>query len=289
MDTRTIQTFIQVAELLSFTKAAKELDFAQSTVTMQIKQLEAELGVPLFDRIGKHISLTAAGRKFLSQAYEIMHILQRAGTLGTESGGVLRVGILESLLFSKLTDRLPSFHAAYPQVELQIKMGRTADLLEQVKQNQLDMVYLSADLNTDPDLICLYKQEEPLVFVCGAQHPLVRGSTVSPAALFEQEFFVTERSGVCFGRLRQLAAEQGMLLKDPIEVDSTVVIARLLTTGTGMAFLPEYAVAAELQSGSLIKPTVEIPPQTYYRQILCHRDRWISPVLQAFIDLLSQP
>ncbi len=284
METRTLHTFIRVAELQSFTKAAKTLDFAQSTVTMQIKQLEAELGVPLFDRIGKRISLTAAGRKFLSHAYEITHILQTAGALGTETGGVLRIGVLESLLFSKLTALLPAFHEAYPQVELQLKMGRAADLTEQLKQNQLDMVYLSADMNTDPDLTCLYQAEESIVFLCGAAHPLAKRKAVTFAELFRHEFFVTERSGVCFGTLQKLAAEQNMLLQDPVEVDSTVVIRQLLKTSMGVAFLPAYAVQTDLDEGTLVNITPENGQQVYYSQILCHRDRWISPVMQALTN-----
>lgn len=287
METRTLHTFIRVAELQSFTKAAKELDFAQSTVTMQIRQLEAELGVPLFDRIGKRISLTAAGRKFLSHAYEITHIVQKAGALGTQTDGVLRIGVLESLLFGKLTALLPRFRAAYPQVDLQIKMGRAAELLEQIKQNELDMVYLSADLNTDPDLVCLYKQQEELVFLCGADHPLAAHRSVSLSELFENDFIVTERSGVCFGRLRRLAAEQNKLLRDPLEIDSTAVIATLLKAGKDLAFLPAYAVAQPLSDGSLVRLSVDTPPETYYRQVLCHKDRWISPILQAFLELIS--
>lgn len=287
MDTRNIRAFLAVAELQSITKAAARLGYAQSTVTTQIKQLENELGVPLFDRIGKRISLTAAGQKFLSHAYEITHILQQAGALGADHGGTLRVGVLESLLFSKLVHLLPAFKAQHPQVDLQIKMGQTSELLQLVKQNQVDLVYLSADPNADPDLVCLYQHPEDLIFVCGNAHPLATAPTVSVSALFEHEFIVTERSGICFNRLRTLAAAQGVLLKDAVEIDSTAVIASLLQKGMGVALLPAYSVAELLADGALHRLTVNAPPERYYSQLLCHKDRWISPAMRALLTLIE--
>ncbi len=287
MDMHTIETFIQVAELQSFTKAAAALGYAQSTVTMQVRALEQELGYPLFDRIGKRISLTAPGQKFLVHAYEITHILEQAGALNKEAGGTLRVGVLESLLFGKLTARLPAFKAQHPQTKLQIKMGQAAELLQLAKQNQLDLVYLSADLNTDPDLICLYQQPENMIFVCGAAHPLATADTVSASELFAEEFIVTERSGICFGRLRKLAAANGVLLRDSVEVDSTAVIATLLQTGMGVAFLPAYAITDQLADGRLIRLNVQTEPEAYFSQILCHKDRWLSPVMQDFVALCA--
>ena len=112
MDIRNIQTFIRVAELKSFTKAADELNYVQSTVTMQIQQLEKELGYPLFDRIGKKVSLTSLGMEFLTYAYEILHAVEKAETLGRNSDnahGILRLGVSESILFGVLADFLPAF------------------------------------------------------------------------------------------------------------------------------------------------------------------------------------
>ena len=151
LDIRNIRAFVRVAELKSFSKAAAELDYVQSTVTMQVRQLEQELGYPLFDRIGKRVSLTAMGAEFLTCAYEILHAVGKAENLGKEmgsAGGVLRIGVLESLLFGTMQDLLPQFRSAHPQVELQLKMGQTAELLQKLKENELDMVYLSAGLSS---------------------------------------------------------------------------------------------------------------------------------------------
>lgn len=286
MDIRNIRAFVRVAELKSFSKAAAELDYVQSTVTMQVRQLEQELGYPLFDRIGKRVSLTALGADFLTCAYEILHAVGKAENLGREvgaAGGVLRIGVLESLLFGTMQDLLPDFRGSHPQVQLQLKMGQTSELLQKLKENELDMVYLSAGLNTDPDLRCCYRRQENLVFLAGADHPLAGKRGIPVSELMEYDFVVTERSGICYGRLRELAARYNAMLHDPVEVDSTAVIARLVRAGMGLTFLPEYAVAGQLKTGELAKLDVDLEPQVYYSQILCHKNRWISPFMEALI------
>jgi len=290
MDLRNIRTFIQVAEQKNFTKVANEMNYVQSTVTMQIQQLERELGYPLFDRIGKTVSLTAMGEAFLPQAYEILQILHKASDQNrdlSEVSGTLWVGAQESLLFSTVVDALPGYQAQFPNLELQIKMGQAAELLEQLKQNRLDMIYISAGMNTDPDLSCPYQREERLVFLAGGKHPLARRKKIPVSELLEHDFVVTERSGICYGKLRELAAQNNAKLRASIEVDSTIAIAKLLKMGKELAFLPEYSAKNELVQGQLVALNVDIGDQIYYSQILCHKKRWVSPFMAAFIDSIK--
>ena len=287
MDIRNIQTFIRVAELGSFTQVARELNYVQSTVTMQIQQLERELGYPLFDRIGKKVSLTALGTEFLAYAYEMTHLIQKAQSLGDTSAnlhGTLRVGVLESLLFGPLTELLPRFREQYPNLDLRLTMGQTSELLRQLKENKLDMVYLSAELNTDADLYCCYRRQEERIFIASPSHPPASKSRVSATELFGYDFIVTERGGVCYSRLRELAAQQGVLLRDTVEVDSTAVITELVAQGMGLAFLPAYAVEKAIADGRVARVAVDLPPQTYYSQILCHKSRWMSPFMTGLVE-----
>ena len=291
MELRNIQTFIKAADLGSFTNAAAEMNYAQSTVTMQIQQLEKELGFPLFDRIGTKVSLTAPGHKFLSYAKEIVHIMQEAGTLGKDPGcisGSLRIGVLESLLFGTLMELLPGYKAEYPLVDIQIKMGQAADLLVMLKQNQLDMVYLSANLRSDPDLHCCYKRKENLVFLASPDHCAARQKKIPLQEVLKYNFLVTEHSGVCYGRMQELAARCNMSLTHSLTVDSTIVIAALVQKGMGLAFLPEYSVAKQLKEGSLVKLDVDLEPQIYYSQIFCHKDRWIAPFMEGLIGKIKE-
>ncbi len=287
MDLRNIQTFIRAAELGSFTKVANELGYVQSTVTMQMQQLERELGFLLFDRIGKKVSLTVLGSEFLDYAYKIERAMMEASVLGKETTdikGTLRVGVLESLLFGNMLQLLPRFKDKYMYLDLQLKMGQASELLQQLKQNQLDMVYLSAGLNTDPDLRCCYRRREKLVFVCSPEHPIANRKNIAIQELLQFDFVVTERTGICYRRLQDLAQQHNAMLHVSVEVDSTVAIAAWVQMNMALAFLPEYSVQKQLESGDLIRVDVDLEPQIYYSQILYHKSRWESPFMAGLIE-----
>ncbi|MBQ8202660.1 MAG: LysR family transcriptional regulator [Clostridia bacterium] len=290
MDIRNIKTFVRVAELKSFTKAANELSFVQSTVTMQIKQLEKELGYPLFDRIGKRVSLTYLGERFLSYSYELLDVLGRASELDMDNediGGVLRIGVSESLLFGVIADILPDFKKRYKNLDIRIKTGHTPELIEELKQNGLDMVYVSTNFNTDPDLKCCYVRREKLVFLCSKEHKMAKRKKVPVKEIMEEEFLVTEREGICYGRLRELAAHNDTTFSPRIELDSVYVISNLVEKGAGIAFLPEHSVSDMLKEGTLKIIDVDTTTQVYYSQIFMHKGRWIAPFMSGFIEAIE--
>ena len=291
MDIRNVKTFVRVAELKSFTKAAEKLNYVQSTVTAQIKQLEKELGYSLFDRIGKKISLTVMGERFLKIAYELLLVSEKAENLNADSNdikGVLRVGVSESLLISVFKDLIPEFKAKFRNIDLRIRSGHTVDLLDQLRQNNLDLLYVSKIKNTDPDLKCHYARKENSVFVSGTDYEKVSGKTISMDNIFKHNFIITEREGMYYSVLSKLAAEQNASVNDWIEVDNVLVIIELVKRGMGVAFLPEYLVADEIEKGNLKKINVNQSVETYYSQVLCHKDRWVTPFMLELINMLKK-
>ncbi len=291
MDIKNIETFLRVAKLENFTKAAEELNYAQSTVTAQIQQLERELGFPLFDRIGKHIALTQLGERFLAQADDILHIWFQANTLGQkeeEMNGRLYIGVLESLLFGTMPDVLERFRSRYRNVEVQIKMGQAAEVLSLLRKNQLDLVYISGNLNAEADLLRRYARPEALVFFAPPDHPLAGRSKVPLAEFLSYDIIATERSGFCYPRLSELAASRQLVLRYCFMVDSTSAVAELVSRGMGLSFLPEYSIAKHLSEGRLVKLDIDVPPQSYFSQILYHRDKWIAPFVDGFVDIVRE-
>lgn len=291
MDIRNIKTFLLAAEFKSFTKAAEELSYVQSTVTTQIKQLEEELGFPLFDRIGKKISLTAFGEEFLPAAYEIMKAVEKAESISAAADGArgkLKVGVTESLMLGIIPELLPKFKKKFKNIELSFKSAHTAELLDELRHNTLDMLYVSKNLDSDPDLKCCFKNEEEIVIICAPEHPAARGERITAKELFGYDFLVTEREGFCYGKLKSMAEKCGEVLKTAVEVDSVFVIAELIKKGMGIGFLPEYYVRKDLESGALVKPKTELEPQKYMSQLLVHKNRWISPFMRGFIELLEE-
>lgn len=291
MDIKNIETFLSVARLQSFTHAAEELSYAQSTVTAQIQQLERELGFPLFDRVGKHIALTQLGERFLSHADDILHIWFQANTLGraeNEISGTLYVGVLESLLIGPMTDILTRFRSRYKNVEVQVKMGQASEVLHLLRQNQLDLVYISGSLSAESNLLRRYARREPLVFFSSPTHPLVGHKHIPLADFLSYDIVATERSGFCYPRLSNLAAQQKLTLRHTIMVDSTSAAAELVRHDMGVGFLPEYSIANRLRDGQLVTLDIDVPPQSYYSQILYHNDKWIAPFVDGFVDIVRE-
>lgn len=290
MDIRSIETFIKVAELGSITKAADELSYVQSTVTTQIKQLEKELGYPLFDRIGKKISLTALGEQMLHYAYEMVNVAQKAKTVplnDTDVKGLLRVGVSESLLIGVFLNILPQFKARYKNVDLKINSGHTTDLLDALKQNKLDIVFIAKPKSSDENLTCHYIRKENLIFIAGKNHPLAGKKQISITELFENNFVTTEHEGICYNLLTHLAEKHNLSVNDWVEVDNIFVIAELVKKGVGLAFLPQYAVLRQIEKGDVVALDIDCEPQIYYSQLLCHKSRWVPPYVKGLIDMVN--
>ncbi len=289
MDIKNVETFVKVAELQSFTKAAEEMSYVQSTVTMQIKQLEKELGFPLFDRIGKKISLTDSGREFLEIAYELLRSVEKAESIAKknkELHGTLRIGVSESLLFSVIADILPEFKEKYGNIEVRIITGHSVELVEQLKTNQLDMLYVAQPPSSYCDLVCLYSRPERIIFVCSPTHTAAQRK-LTAAELMDQSFIVTEQSGICYGILHELALRFGKELDVSVEVDSVHIIAELAQKGMGIAFVPDYSVKDYLKEGTLAEISVDIEEQGYLSHILCHKNRWRSPAITGFAEMIN--
>ena len=289
MDLRTLRTFLKAADLESFTKAAEELNYVQSTVTSQIQQLERELGFPLFDRIGKRVFLTPLGREFRPYAENVLAILQQAYALGKsprEMQGTLRFGVLESLLFARMVNLLPHYQQLFPNIDVQIVMGTASELYQQLDYNQIDMAYLSHDLNRDPDLVCTYQRKERIVFTASQHHPLAGETYVSLEKFLSYPLIVTERTGVLYGRLSALAASNRLIPTNTLIVNNTKAIAEILSRSEGLSFLPQYSITEELRQGTLVELSVDVPPQIYYSQVLYHRKKWVAPFMSDLVDLI---
>ncbi|MDR1509465.1 MAG: LysR family transcriptional regulator [Synergistaceae bacterium] len=296
MDMRNIRTFLRVVDLESFTKAAEELNYAQSTVTTQILQMERELGFSLFDRLGKKIYLSSLGREFLTYANDISHIMLQVGILGkseNEMTGTLRVGVLESLLFHTMLDVIQEYNERYPNIYVEIKMGQVSELMELLKQNQLDMIYISGNLIEDSRLHCCYlhccyKREERIIFVTSPWHALAVKKLAPLADVLSYPLIVTERSGTCYSKLSELATAHDLELRHFLMIDNTKAIAELLRKGVGVSFLPEYSVRRHIENGELAGVDADIEPQIYHSQILYHKSKWIAPYTEGLIAIIRK-
>ena len=179
MELRTVNTFLHIAELHSFSRTARQLGYSQSAVSSQIAQLEAELGTPLFDRVGKTVRLTDAGQTFLRYARTLLETAQQAQAAlqpAQQVRGSLRIALADSVCSTFLPGLLQRYHARCPQVELVLHTASTDEMLQLLSTNQVDLVYTLDQPLLQPALVLAADVPEPVCFIAPPQHPLAQES-----------------------------------------------------------------------------------------------------------------
>ena len=291
MELRNINTFLHIAELHSFSSAARELGYSQSAVSAQIAQLEAELGTPLFDRVGKTVRLTDAGQTFQSYARTLLITVQQAKAAllpARAVSGTLRVALADSVCSTFLPDLLQQFHALCPQVELVLRTATADEMLRLLGANQIDLAYTLDQPLLLPSLTLAVNVPEPVCFVAPAGHPLAARDTVSLEELVQQEFLLTERGMSYRDALDQCLAAHGLQLQPYLELGSAALLCQMVERGMGLSFLPEYIVRAALAAGTLARLNVPDCRVEMHRQLFYHRDKWLTPQMKGFIALVRE-
>ena len=290
MDLRSLNIFIEVAELGSFTRAGEKLGYSQPTISFQIKQLEKELGVPLFDRIGHTVSLTDAGRDALSYAQEICHMSQEMvlGSAGRrEARGVLRLGMADSLCAPLIAGDFGSFRWDYPKISLHIATGDTGMLLEFLDHNEVDMICTMDDHVYDPNYVIANEEEIPAHFVASVKNPLSARRIRSVDELLDQPFLLTEK-GMSYRRLMdEKLARNSREIQPVLETGRADLICALVEENAGIGFLPDYVTEDSVRQGKLKRLEVPDFEILVWKQVLHRREKWVSMQMRAMIDHLA--
>lgn len=288
MEIRQLNTFVTIARLLSFTKAANELGYAQSTVTNQIQALEEELGTMLFERLGKHIKLTKDGENLYSYADQILKLSDEAKDLITSSlipKGSLIIGTAESLCMHRLPEVFKTFRSRYPKVEINIRFDTCGDYRTHLRKNNVDIVFYLDVLCNENDLVTHVLFEEPMTVIAAPSHPLAKKLQVIPQDINGQALILTD-SGCTYRRLfESILTQAGVKPSSVLGVSSNEVIKKFVCDGWGIGLLPQIAVNQELIAKQLIALPWTGPAFNIKAQLIYHKEKWLSPALRAFINV----
>ncbi|MFC1833918.1 LysR family transcriptional regulator [Thermodesulfobacteriota bacterium] len=288
MELRQLKTFKTVAGLMSFHRAAKVLNYAQSTVSAQIRGLEEELGVRLFERLGKRIAMTQAGQMLYEYAQRMLDI--EAETLSEvrlwrEPRGRLSIRVPQTIGTHFLPSILSEFQARFPGVGLDFHRCAFHQLEHELKTGTTDLAFLLADFIHSGSLVAEPLRFERLVLVTNPGNPLLKTSPISLKDLRRQPLFLPKAD--CGYRMmfeRTLTAEKVEPMTI-IEFNSMEMLKNCLREAVGVTIAPEVAVRAEIGEGVLVK--LPIIGESWETAILMiwHRDKWLSPSLRAFMDI----
>lgn len=292
MEFREISTFLQVAQYQSFSKAARHLGYSQAAVTIQIKQLEQELGVHLFDRIGKQISLTHQGQVFYQYAVSIRNELEQAKNAVSDPStlsGKLCLGTIESICASIFPDLLAEYHRLHPEVTISIVTDSPGVLLDRMNENTIDIVYLLDRRIYDNRWCKTLEEPEENIFVASPDHELAlvkRELELDEVLRFP--FFLTEKDASYRHMLEQYLASINRSVKPFLEIGNTEFIIHMLLKNTGISFLPKFTVQRELQQKQLTALNVRGFQMQTWRQIFYHKDKWVTKEMQEFLRLADK-
>lgn len=291
MEIRNLQAFVKVAELRSFSRAAEYLGYSQSAVTVQIRQLEEELGQPLLERIGKQVKVTEAGERFLPRAVDVLDALRAAEEsikAPEEILGRLCLGTAESLLISVLPPVMMEFCHRFPQVELGTRTALVEDLFQMLRQNELDLLYF-LDRKTDfPEWIKAGEWREPVVFVTNADHSLAKERKIPLERLLQEPFLLTEKGVSYRYAMEQMLAARGLEIHPFLETGNTDIITQMLLKNRGISFLPQFVVEKWIEADRLAVLDVDCLEIEMWSQLVYHRNKWLTPQMERFIEMLTE-
>ena len=267
MDLNYFQTFREVALRQSFTKAAEELGYAQSSVTTQIQKLETSAGEELY--------------KLSGQILEIFEHSQEK--LTKQGGGSLTIATMDSLASYYLPAPIQTTRTQYPELSIRLQTDREDLILQKVREGEADVGLILANASSDSGLQWITIREEPLVLIVNSDHPLAAQSEVTLNHLANEEWIMPEDSCNYRQLLEKILRKNGIPYKVALELGSPEAIKRSIMAGPGISLLPQMIAMDEIQRQELTVLPLVHTDFTMEIQLVIHARKWISHALRQFI------
>ncbi|WP_422659248.1 LysR family transcriptional regulator [Paenibacillus sp. EC2-1] len=276
MEIRHLITFKTIVEKGGFNKAAEHLGYAQSSITTHIKELERELGRPLFDRIGKKVILTQYGKEFLTYATEITELYNQSLTIDKEPQGVLTLGISESLTICRVPSILLQYKTSYPKVKLVLKSLENFDVTKSLKSGEIDIaLLLEKDGWMQKELYSERLIREKMVLISSLNEGLSHTALYSELRCSYKSVF------------DEFIRTHNLDIRESIEFQSLEAIKQCVKYGLGVSLVPYFSVKEELEGNKLrgeLFPQQHSSISTY---LTYHKDKWLSPSMVRMIEIIK--
>jgi len=291
MEIRQLKTFKAVADHLSFHKAADAINYAQSTVSAQIIALEEDLGIPLFERLGRQIMLTEAGENLYQYACKMLELEEaaRADLIeGVRLAGTLTIRVPESFCVHRLTSVVIEFHNRMPNVKLRFITCAQEGLKQDLRKGVTDLAFLLTESIQSKDLSVENLGTEHLVFVAAPNHPLSKIDNFEIDMLADHTLLLS-RVDCSYRRiLEQILQESRCEPKMVLEFNSMAAIIACVAAGLGVTLIPEIAVSRELDLKNLVTLPWSENNIEVAQLMIWHQDKWLSPIMKGFMDITRE-
>jgi len=287
---RQLKVFEAVARHLSFSRAAEELHLTQPAVSMQVRSLEEDAGLPLTEQIGKKIFLTNAGAELARHARLIAQQLRAAdealAAIRGVRGGQLKIGVVSTAKYFA-PHLLAAFRSRHPGIELHLGVHNREKIVQQLADNQIDLAIMGrppAELDTVADAFAA----NSLVFIAAPDHPLAARSRIAPGSLAQESFLIREPGSGTRSAMERFFAEQDVALGHTFEASSNETIKQAVMAGMGIAFISSRTIELELAVGKLAILHVTGTPVVRQWHLVRRAEMRPFPLADAFREFLCQ-
>ncbi len=289
---RQLTVFETAARFCSFTRTAETLYMSQPAVSMQIKQLEETVGLPLFEQVGKKLYLTEAGEEFAQYSRKILQLLSEAETVMDSLKGIKRGKLaiaVASTAGSFATRLLAQFNQRFETITISLDVTNRASLLNHLEQNDIDMAIMGKP-PTQKSLQEIQFADNPLVVIAAPNHPLANKKNIPWEQLQDETFVIRERGSGTRSAMERFCEEQNSPLNTGMEMTSNEAIKQAVQAGLGLGVVSQHTLELELQTGQLIVLDVKLFPILRHWYIVHRSNKRLSPAAQHFKDfVLSTP
>jgi len=287
LEIRQLKAFVAIAETGTFTAAALRVHVTQAAISMQIRQLENEVGAKLFVRAPRHVILTEAGEHLLQRARQILlehdSALEEIAELAGAERGRLRIGSASAMV---LTEPLPKILNAirkqHPQAEVTVVSGTSEALVEQILGGELDLAFVSLPVEAR-GVQTERLSEDQLVAIGSPRHRLAKQRTVSAYTLAGEKLILGERGGNTRRLIDQFFAQAGVSLKVTMELSRQAAIKRMVEEDMGVGIVPLQSVREEVEKGRLVRWWIEGAHINWELGIARLSSGYASPIMHSFI------
>ena len=288
-----LRTFLSASRHMSFSRAAEELHLTQPAVSAQIVALENSVKAKLFERMGKKIALTDAGRIATVAAEEILRRIDQfeseLADLNALGAGSLKIGASHVLGIYLLPSILADFRAQYPNSELVVRVDTTRKIIDMVLRNELDLAVIAEGTPFHDERLAIKPiARDELIVIAPPNHPLAEAGVISPDTLCEAPFVSPARDSASAESMFEQLRTQGITLHSVLEMGNISAVKRAVESGLGISIVSRHAVERELREGLLVSLTIN--GITLQRDLsLCwHHDRRFSKLATVFIQFIQQ-
>lgn len=290
MELRNLTTFINVAELGSFTKAAEQLGYSQSTISFQIKQLEDELGCLLFERINHTITLTERGRELMSYAHRVCALMEECKeslTKDEEYSGHIHIITPDSVCDDIINSHYIDFHNKHPHISIKVTTADTFVMFDMLDHNEADMIITLDSHSYNKDYVIAKEEQLSMHFVASAGSKFANVKGLRVEDIINEPFILTEYGQGYRRVLDKELAKKSLEISPVLEIGRTDIITTMVAHSSMISYLPDFVTKELVDLGELCYLDVCDMKLEIWKQLIYHKNKWVSRSMKTIIDYIK--